>query len=95
MIEMIRGKKRTLEMHLNVSEMGSVYGLRGTFLFQETGEKPGQGEAAMIASCLPNPKQYTIQIHYQKRMRKISWIPASHSYQPNSRQWCHHFNTIL
>lgn len=61
MIEMIWGKKRILEVYLNVSEMGrGVYGIEAaakTF-FKKTAKALTRSEAAAIASCLPNPKVY-------------------------------------
>lgn len=67
MIEWIWGKKRILEMYLNVIEMG-----RGTFGVEATAEKYfnrhaknlSRQEAAMIAAGLPNPKVYTLKPVY-------------------------------
>ena len=64
MIELVWGKKRILEVYLNVIEMGE--GIFGIEMAAETYfNKPAKNltrlEAAMIAACLPNPKRYTIK----------------------------------
>ena len=64
MIELIWGKKRILEMYLNVIEMGE--GIFGIEMAAETYfNKPAKNltpqEAAMIAACLPNPKRYKVK----------------------------------
>ncbi len=64
MIELIWGKKRILEMYLNVIEMGKgVYGIEAAAQknFKKTARQLTKMEAAMIASCLPNPKLYTVK----------------------------------
>jgi len=64
MIETIWGKKRILEVYLNVIEMGrGIYGIEAasqTYFKKPAGSLSRQ-EAAMIAACLPNPKQYTVK----------------------------------
>jgi monofunctional biosynthetic peptidoglycan transglycosylase len=63
MIEKIWGKKRILQMYLNVAEMG-----RGTYGVQAAAKKYfnkdaaflTSEEAARISGCLPNPKKYTV-----------------------------------
>jgi monofunctional biosynthetic peptidoglycan transglycosylase len=64
MIELIWGKKRILEMYLNVIEMGDgIFGIE--MAAEKYFNKPAQNltkpEAAMIAACLPNPKRYTVK----------------------------------
>ena len=64
MIELIWGKKRILEMYLNVVEMGKgVYGIEAAAQknFNKSAKKLTRPEAAMIAACLPNPKKFTIK----------------------------------
>jgi monofunctional biosynthetic peptidoglycan transglycosylase len=63
MIELVWGKRRILEMYLNVSEMGKgVFGIEAAaqYYFKKPAKKLSRREAALIASCLPNPKVYTI-----------------------------------
>jgi monofunctional biosynthetic peptidoglycan transglycosylase len=64
MIENIWGKKRILEMYLNVSEMGKgVFGVQAASkkYFNKNAKDLTRAEAAMIAACLPNPKVYTVK----------------------------------
>jgi monofunctional glycosyltransferase len=64
MIELIWGKKRILEMYLNVVEMGKgVYGIEAAAQknFNKSAKKLTRPEAALIAACLPNPKKFTIK----------------------------------
>lgn len=61
MIELIWGKKRILEVYLNVIEMGrGVYGIQAASqnYFHKNAKQLTRQEAAAIASCLPNPKVY-------------------------------------
>lgn len=64
MIEKLWGKKRILEVYLNVVEMGDgVFGIEAAA--QSYFDKPAKNltwqEAAMIAACLPNPKRYKVK----------------------------------
>lgn len=63
MIEFIWGKKRILEVYLNVAEMGDgVFGIQAAAKnnFKKPALKLSRKEAAMIAACLPNPKRYKV-----------------------------------
>ena len=77
MIELVWGKKRILEMYLNVSEMGKgVYGIEAASRFYYN--KPAKGlsriEAAKIAACLPNPKIFTIKPLSAHVATRSTWI---------------------
>ncbi|HET9432370.1 MAG TPA: monofunctional biosynthetic peptidoglycan transglycosylase [Chitinophagaceae bacterium] len=64
MIELIWGKKRILEVYLNVIEMGKgIFGTEAAAqaYFNKSATGLSRTEAAMIAACLPNPKRYTIK----------------------------------
>lgn len=64
MIELIWGKKRILEMYLNVSEMGKgVFGIEAASrsYFNKPARKLNRTEAAMIVACLPNPKKIRVK----------------------------------
>jgi monofunctional biosynthetic peptidoglycan transglycosylase len=64
MIELIWGKKRVLEMYLNVSEMGEgVFGVEraANIYFNKPASKLSRQEAALMAACLPNPKRYKVK----------------------------------
>jgi len=64
MIEKVWGKKRILEVYMNVAEMGD-----GIFGIEKAAEKNfnkhavtlSRQEAAMIAACLPNPRKYSVR----------------------------------
>jgi monofunctional biosynthetic peptidoglycan transglycosylase len=77
MIELIWGKKRILEMYLNVAEMGrGVFGIEAAAKrhFQKSADKLSRQEAAMIASCLPNPKTYTIRPMSRAVATRYPWV---------------------
>jgi monofunctional glycosyltransferase len=64
MIEKIWGKKRILETYLNVAEMGrGIFGVQAAAkaYFNKDAKNLTRTEAAMIAACLPNPKEYTVK----------------------------------
>ena len=76
MIELIWSKKRILEVYLNVIEMGrGIYGIEAAArsFFNKPAVSLTRVEAASIASCLPNPKSYSVK-------------PLS-GYVANRRQW--------
>jgi len=63
MIELVWGKRRILEMYLNVSEMGKgVYGIEAAsrYYFKKSAKKLSRMEAALITAALPNPKKYRV-----------------------------------
>ena len=77
MIELLWGKKRILEMYLNVSEMGKgVYGIDAAakFYFNKPAKNLTRAEAAMIAGCLPNPKVYTIKPMSRHVATRYVWV---------------------
>jgi len=61
MIELIWGKKRILQMYLNVIEMGEgIFGIEmaSQTYFHKSAKNLTKQEAALIAACLPNPKRF-------------------------------------
>src|SRR6186713_2036191 len=77
MIEWIWGKRRILEMYLNVSEMGKgVYGIEAAAhsYYNHTARTLSRTEAAKIAACLPNPKVFTIHPIHHHIAEKYPWI---------------------
>jgi monofunctional biosynthetic peptidoglycan transglycosylase len=77
MIEVIWGKKRILEVYLNVAEMGKgVYGIEAAAQqdFKKHAKNLTLKEASMIAARLPNPKKYTIKPISQYVIRRSAWI---------------------
>ena len=62
-IELVWGKKRILEMYLNVAEMGEgIFGIQAAAMhyFHKNAKDLSKSEAAWIASILPNPVLYEI-----------------------------------
>jgi monofunctional biosynthetic peptidoglycan transglycosylase len=63
MIEWIWGKKRILDVYLNVIEMGEgIIGIEAAAqtYFKKPASKLTRREAAAIAACLPNPVRYKV-----------------------------------
>ena len=64
MIELIWGKKRIMEVYLNVIEMGDgIFGIEmaSEIYFNKPAKNLTRQEAAMIAACLPSPKRYKVK----------------------------------
>ena len=77
MIEWMWGKKRILEMYLNVSEMGKgVFGIEAAshYYYNKPAKFLTRIEAAKIAACLPNPKVFTIRPLSQHVATRSPWI---------------------
>ena len=76
MIELVWGKKRILEMYLNVAEMGKgIYGIEAAarFYYHKPAKDLTRLEAARIASCLPNPKIYTVKPLSDRVASRSAW----------------------
>lgn len=84
MIELIWGKKRILEMYLNVIEMGEgIFGIEmaAQKYFRKSAKYLTRHEAAMIAACLPNPKRLRVrpasgymQLRGQEIVRQMGFL---------------------
>jgi monofunctional biosynthetic peptidoglycan transglycosylase len=64
MIEVFWGKKRILDVYLNVIEMGDgIFGIEAASrsYFNKPAKNLNKQEAAMIAACLPSPKRYKVK----------------------------------
>lgn len=64
LIEWTWGKKRILEVYLNVIEMGpGIFGIEAASraYFNKSARNLSRAEAAMIIACLPNPKRFTVK----------------------------------
>lgn len=64
MIEKIWGKKRIMDVYLNVIEMGDgIFGVEAAAqtYFSKPASTLNKQEASMIAACLPNPKRYRVK----------------------------------
>ena len=77
MIEWIWGKKRILEVYLNVIEMGKgIYGAEAAAhaYFKKPASKLTRREAAQVAACLPNPKKYSVKPLSGYVSKRSGWI---------------------
>lgn len=77
MIELVWGKKRILDVYLNVIEMGKgVFGIEAAsqLYFNKPAKNITRTEAAMIAGCLPNPKKYTVKPLSRFVSYKHQWV---------------------
>ena len=77
MIELVWGKKRILEVYLNVIEMGrGIYGIEAASrsYFNKPALSLTRMEAAMIASCLRNPKIYTVKPLSNSVAMRRNWV---------------------
>jgi monofunctional biosynthetic peptidoglycan transglycosylase len=77
MIEWIWGKKRILEVYLNVIEMGrGIYGAEAAAqaYFKKPALKLTRKEAALIAACLPSPKKFTVKPLSRYVARRSGWV---------------------
>ncbi len=64
MIELVWGKKRILEVYLNVIETGDgIFGIEAASqsYFNKPAKYLSKQEASMIAACLPSPKRYKVK----------------------------------
>ncbi len=92
MIELVWGKKRILEVYMNVAEMGNgIFGIEAAAQnnFKKPATRLSQQEAAMIAACLPNPKKYTVRpvsrpvaIRYPWVMRQMNNLSGDEDLAP-------------
>ena len=72
LIEWLWGKKRIMEVYLNVIEMGpGIFGIEAASqrYFHKHAANLTRQEAAMIIACLPNPKRFTVK----PLSRRVSW----------------------
>ena len=72
LIECVWGKKRILEVYLNVIETGpGCFGVEAAaqHYFHKSAKKLSRAEAAMIVAGFPNPKKFTAR----PMTRRVSW----------------------
>ena len=77
MIELVWGKKRILDVYLNVIETGEgIFGIEAASrsYFNKPAGNLSKQEAAMIAACLPNPKRYKVKPASAWLMRRAGAI---------------------
>jgi monofunctional biosynthetic peptidoglycan transglycosylase len=72
LIELLWGKKRILEVYLNVIEMGpGIFGIEAAaqHYFHKSAKNLSREEAAKIIACLPNPKIFSVV----PMSRRVAW----------------------
>lgn len=77
MIEKIWGKKRILEMYMNVVEMGDgIFGIEAAAqsYFNKPASSLSRQQASLIAACLPNPKRYSVKPVSRYVSIRSGWI---------------------
>lgn len=77
MIEWFWGKKRILEVYLNVIEMGSgIYGVEAASqaYFGKSAAKLTVRDASLIAAALPNPKKYSVKPVSKYVQARSGWV---------------------
>ena len=77
MIELVWGKKRILEVYLNVIEMGDgIFGIEmaSQKFFNKSAKYLTRNEAAMIAAALRNPKYYKVKAPSSRLNQRAVWV---------------------
>ncbi|MFN4285842.1 MAG: monofunctional biosynthetic peptidoglycan transglycosylase [Lacibacter sp.] len=77
LIELVWGKRRILEVYLNVAETGpGLFGVEAAAqqYFKKPAARLSRQEAAQIAACLPNPKLYKAQPPGAYVQKRTAWI---------------------
>jgi monofunctional biosynthetic peptidoglycan transglycosylase len=77
MIELVWGKKRILEMYLNVIEMGDgIFGIEAAahYYFNKPAKNLTSEESAMIAACLPNPRRLKVKPPSNYIIARSRWV---------------------
>jgi monofunctional biosynthetic peptidoglycan transglycosylase len=77
LIEWTWGKRRIMEVYLNVIEMGpGVFGIEAAAqkYFHKHAKNLTRSEAAMIIACLPNPKKFTVVPASPRVRSRCPWI---------------------
>src|SRR6185369_2405291 len=77
MIEKIWGKKRILEVYMNVAEMGDgIFGIEKASqkYFNKPAANLSRQEAAMSAACLPSPQRYSVKPVSRYVSVRSGWI---------------------
>lgn len=77
LIELLWNKKRILEVHLNIAEMGDmIFGAGAASLihFKKSADKLTRSQAALLAATLPNPKRYSASRPSGYVLNRRAWI---------------------
>jgi monofunctional glycosyltransferase len=77
LIELLWSKKRILEVHLNIAEMGDMIfgaGAASLIYYKKTPDKLTRSQAALLAAVLPNPLRYSASRPSNYVLRRQAWI---------------------
>jgi monofunctional biosynthetic peptidoglycan transglycosylase len=77
LIELLWGKKRIMEVYLNIAEMGDrVFGIEAAaqYYFHKPAARLSSPQAALIAAVLPNPRKYSVKNPSSYILKKRRWI---------------------
>jgi monofunctional biosynthetic peptidoglycan transglycosylase len=77
LIELLWSKKRILEVHLNIAEMGHMIfgtGAASLIYYKKTPDKLTRSQAALLAAVLPNPMRYSASRPSNYVLRRQAWI---------------------
>ena len=77
MIEKIWGKKRILEVYMNVAQMGDgIFGIDAAAkkYFNKHAANLSRQESSLIAASLPNPVRYTIKPVSRYVAIRSAWV---------------------
>ncbi len=94
LIEMVWGKKRILEVYLNVIETGpGCFGVEAAaqHYFHKSAKNLSRAEAAMIVAGFPNPKKFTAV----PMSRRVSWRYPQILHEMNNLEGDDDISTLL
>ncbi len=85
LLERLLGKRRIMELYLNVIEMGPGFFGVEAGAYYHFGKNLSQltpHEMALLVSIIPMPLRYTVDVEYIRRMamalqRRIGWLPRT------------------
>jgi monofunctional biosynthetic peptidoglycan transglycosylase len=83
MIELVWGKRRILEVYLNVIEMGEgIFGIEmaSKIYFNRSAKDLSRQQAALIAACLPSPKRIKLKPPSSYALKRSSWVMQQMSF---------------
>jgi len=77
LIELLWSKERTLEVYLNIIEMGDMIfgvGAASQIYFKKLPAKLSRSQAALLTATIPNPKRFSAKRPSGYIIRRQSWI---------------------
>lgn len=77
LIELLWSKKRTLEVYMNIVEMGDMIfgvGAASRIYFKKTPDKLTRSQAALLTAVIPNPRRFSVRNPSNYILRRQNWI---------------------